>query len=253
MLLAQGTAGAVYTAAVNPYVQFGVDATTSLPTIRTFVGGVNGNAIVGPQATTSNFGFTKLSDATNSQDSTIAASSKAVADKVKRLYIFEQYDETTGNNNYYVSASPIDYNSETPPVGLTQTEINNFLINARLNNELVLLQDISALDWIYIGPYVYNSTIHYFIGSNGSTAKIIVQEGYENTLAELRKESIYVQIEDIHGTLPVSKGGTGRSSVNSRGVLYGSLDGSTIQSTQAGTLGQVLVNDGASNSDAVPT
>jgi len=154
MLLAQGTAGAVYTAAVNPYVQFGVDATTSLPTIRTFVGGVNGNAIVGPQATTSNFGFTKLSDATNSQDSTVAASSKAVADKVKRLYLFDQYDETTSNYIYHISASPLEEN--VTPVGLTEGEFKTILDSASLNNELIILSN-NGEDYILESYYGYDN------------------------------------------------------------------------------------------------
>lgn len=165
MLFAQGTAGAVSTAAVNPYVQFGVDATTSLPTIRTFVGGINGDAIVGPQATTSNFGFTKLSDATNSQASTVAASSKAVANKIKKLYLYDDYDETTGNTIYHVSISPLEEN--VTPVGLTESEFQAILDNASLNNELIILSN-NGEDYILESYYGYDNWYQAYFYRAGS-------------------------------------------------------------------------------------
>ena len=139
MLLAQGTAGAVSTVAVNPYVQFGIDATTSLPTIRTFVGGINGDAIVGPQATTSNFGFTKLSDAINSQDSTVAASSKAI------------YHATANINNGRQSSDVSIFAPITSGDGGTNNNGNLILASAG-NNLAPVWKKIQIENHTYIKP-----------------------------------------------------------------------------------------------------
>jgi len=77
--------------------------------------------------------------------------------------------------------------------------------------------------------------------------------GREDNLVIMGMYEREIPARSIIGVIPVSKGGTGRGAVSPRGVLYGSLDGSTIESTSAGTLGQVLVNYGASDSNAVPT
>lgn len=90
MLIAQGNNGAVSTAAVNPYIQFGTD-TDGVPTLKTFVGGINGDAIKGPAATTSVYGFTKLSSAIDSTSEILAATPaavKAVADLVNTTNTF---------------------------------------------------------------------------------------------------------------------------------------------------------------------
>lgn len=67
------------------------------PSIAITVGGASSSEVNLPAATTAVYGVTKLSNATNSQDSTIAASSKAVADKIKRLPI--QYAEDVHTYN----------------------------------------------------------------------------------------------------------------------------------------------------------
>lgn len=157
------------------------------PSIAITVGGASSSEVNLPAATTAVYGVTKLSNATNSQDSTVAASSKAVADKIKRLYLFDYYDETTSETFHYISSSIPDYTSETlPDTLLTESELFSILNNAYLNNELIILDGYGQTDYILTYRWSYSESSASFTFSDASIGdyyRTSLSEDHENDLA----------------------------------------------------------------------
>ena len=188
------------------------------PSIAITVGGASSSEVNLPAATTAVYGVTKLSNATNSQNSAVAASSKAVADKIKRLYLFDYYDETTGNTIYHVSISPLEEN--VTPVGLTESEFQAILDNASLNNELIILSN-SGEDYILENYYGYDNwhQAHFYRAGSIYYWTTSLADGRENNLVTMGQYEREIPARIITGTLPVSKGGTGVASFTANSII----------------------------------
>lgn len=204
-----------------------LDSPDLTPSIAITVGGASSSEVNLPAATTAVYGVTKLSNATNSQDSTVAASSKAIADKIKRLYLFDYYDEATDSYiSSCISTSPVDNNTDTSTlIGLTQSEFASIADNAILNNELILLRSNNR-DFILNGNYSYDSYSYYYFSTDrylGSWT-VGISGGSENNLATANYAEGSYPISNLSGTLPISKGGTGVQSFNDGEVLVSGTD-----------------------------
>ena len=124
---------------------------------------------------------------------------------------------------------------------ISATKAGIFSIQRRANEN----PDVAAENLKWLGDFLKIDTL----GNISSFGNTVWHSGNDGAGTALdagklggQLPAYYLDSSNQTGTLPVTKGGTGSTSVNVGGVLFGTS--SAVASTAAGTAGQVLVSDG---------